>query len=183
MRCQQCRREALHPRHGPAEVRTIGQRVHMQMRPIPARERGVAAAVARPANGWLRAAVKSRPGRGHNACPRPEINSTCIDNLVRPTAISSLSSRVPHHRGATEGHRYLGNLNWPPAHLPLDHGADAVREGLLALFGSLPGQARHTLTWDQGVELAHHEQIAPLLGDGGLLRLSGKPSRGAICSW
>jgi IS30 family transposase len=48
------------------------------------------------------------------------------------------------------------------AHLPADHGAGAVRDALTALPGTLPEQARLTLTGDQGPEMALHGQVAPL---------------------
>jgi IS30 family transposase len=51
-------------------------------------------------------------------------------------------------------------------HLPYDHGADAVRDGLVAALTRLPEAARRTLTWDQGSEMAHHQRIAPSLSEG-----------------
>nr|WP_233197124.1 IS30 family transposase [Cryobacterium sp. N21] len=44
-------------------------------------------------------------------------------------------------------------------HLPGDHGAITVREGLLAAIKTLPEHLVKTLTWDQGTELAQHRQI------------------------
>jgi len=44
-------------------------------------------------------------------------------------------------------------------HLPDNHGAVAVREGLLAAIATLPTHLRKSLTWDQGTELAQHRQI------------------------
>ena len=55
-------------------------------------------------------------------------------------------------------------------HLPLDHGAEAVRDWLIAAFSGLPPAARPTLTWDQGSEMAYHNDIAPLLRDGVFFR-------------
>jgi IS30 family transposase len=51
-------------------------------------------------------------------------------------------------------------------HLPACHDAEAVRDGLLAVLASLPEAARNTLTWDQGCEMAFHDQVAPLLREG-----------------
>ncbi|WP_417629208.1 IS30 family transposase [Paeniglutamicibacter kerguelensis] len=46
-------------------------------------------------------------------------------------------------------------------HLPNDHGAVAVREGLVKTLNALPTHLRKSLTWDQGTELARHRQITP----------------------
>ena len=45
-------------------------------------------------------------------------------------------------------------------HLPVDHGAAAVRDAIAAAIMTLPGELRRTLTWDQGVELAAHAPIS-----------------------
>ena len=50
--------------------------------------------------------------------------------------------------------------------LPACHDAEAVRDGLMAVLASLPETARNTLTWDQGCEMAFHDQVAPLLREG-----------------
>ena len=42
--------------------------------------------------------------------------------------------------------------------------ADAVRHAITTAFGSLPGGLRRTLTWDQGKELALHQQITASTG-------------------
>jgi len=44
-------------------------------------------------------------------------------------------------------------------HLPDDHSATAVRDGLLATIKTLPDHLRKSLTWDQGSELARHAEI------------------------
>jgi transposase, IS30 family len=44
-------------------------------------------------------------------------------------------------------------------HLPLDHGAVAVRDAIAVAILTLPAALRQSLTWDQGVELAAHAQI------------------------
>ena len=45
-------------------------------------------------------------------------------------------------------------------HLPDDHGALAVQEAMIAKMSQLPQILRQTLTWDQGIEMANHAQIA-----------------------
>ena len=44
-------------------------------------------------------------------------------------------------------------------HLPDGHGAEAVRDRLVAAITTLPEQLRRSLTWDQGSELAQHQAI------------------------
>ncbi|MFC6406926.1 IS30 family transposase [Planobispora longispora] len=50
--------------------------------------------------------------------------------------------------------------------LPTGHAAVNVRDGLLAAFADIPEDARWTLTWDQGAEMALHHQVAPLFREG-----------------
>jgi IS30 family transposase len=45
-------------------------------------------------------------------------------------------------------------------HLPLDHGGEAVRDGLIATMRTLPEQLRRSLTWDQGCEMARHREFS-----------------------
>lgn len=45
-------------------------------------------------------------------------------------------------------------------HLPDDHGAAAVQDAMVAAMAQLPATLRRTLTWDQGIEMANHVQIA-----------------------
>ncbi len=42
--------------------------------------------------------------------------------------------------------------------------AEAMCEGIIAALGQLPAQLRRTLTWDQGKELAMHQQISEHTG-------------------
>jgi transposase, IS30 family len=44
-------------------------------------------------------------------------------------------------------------------HLPGDHGAEAVRDAIVAQINTLPTALRGSLTWDQGIELARHTEI------------------------
>ena len=47
--------------------------------------------------------------------------------------------------------------------------------GLRDAFADLPDDARLTLTWDQGSEMAGHDQIATLFRDGVFFAHAGKP--------
>ena len=44
-------------------------------------------------------------------------------------------------------------------HLPDGHGAETVRDALVASITTLPEHLRRSLTWDQGTELAQHQAI------------------------
>jgi transposase, IS30 family len=45
-------------------------------------------------------------------------------------------------------------------HLPDNHGACAVQDAMAIAMSQLPAVLKKTLTWDQGVELSNHVQIA-----------------------
>jgi IS30 family transposase/molybdenum-dependent DNA-binding transcriptional regulator ModE len=45
-------------------------------------------------------------------------------------------------------------------HLPGNHTAETVRDGLIETMGSLPAHLRGSLTWDQGVEMAKHKAFS-----------------------
>jgi IS30 family transposase len=49
-------------------------------------------------------------------------------------------------------------------HLPGAHSADIVQEAMVTKMAALPEQLRLSLTWDQGVEMANHVQIAEATG-------------------
>ncbi len=44
-------------------------------------------------------------------------------------------------------------------YLPTDHGAEAVRDEMIAAIARMPARIRKTVTWDQGAEMAHHLAI------------------------
>ncbi|CAM5307482.1 Integrase catalytic region OS=Tsukamurella paurometabola (strain ATCC 8368 / DSM / CCUG 35730/ CIP 100753 / JCM 10117 / KCTC 9821 / NBRC 16120 / NCIMB 702349 / NCTC 13040) OX=521096 GN=Tpau_1134 PE=3 SV=1 [Tsukamurella paurometabola] len=49
-------------------------------------------------------------------------------------------------------------------HLPGGHSAEEVRDVLVSLIGNLPGHLRGSLTWDQGCEMAAHQQFTVATG-------------------
>jgi IS30 family transposase len=44
-------------------------------------------------------------------------------------------------------------------HLPKDHTAETVRDGLITTMATLPAHLRGSLTWDQGAEMAAHKSF------------------------
>ncbi len=44
-------------------------------------------------------------------------------------------------------------------HLPNDHAAETVRDGLIATMSTLPVALKKSLTWDQGAEMAAHKSF------------------------
>jgi IS30 family transposase len=44
-------------------------------------------------------------------------------------------------------------------HLPDGHGAEDVRDALVDAVSALPSHVRRSLTWDQGVEMARHDEF------------------------
>ncbi len=49
-------------------------------------------------------------------------------------------------------------------HLPGEHTAEAVRDVLVTLIGTLPEHLRGSLTWDQGAEMAAHKAFRVATG-------------------
>ena len=60
-------------------------------------------------------------------------------------------------------------------HLPAGHSAEALLAGIRLTMAHLPAVARKTLTWDQGSEMASHDQIASLFSEGVFFAHAGKP--------
>ena len=48
--------------------------------------------------------------------------------------------------------------------LPVDHTAVSVNAAVTAAFAQLPAHVTRTLTWDQGVEMARHRELATATG-------------------
>ncbi len=66
-------------------------------------------------------------------------------------------------------------------HLPGGHDADAVCDALCATFRAMTAHERRTLTWDQGPEMAAHEDIGRLLSDGVFFAHPGAPWQRGTC--
>ena len=60
-------------------------------------------------------------------------------------------------------------------HLPDGRRADHLHVGLVRAMCDLPAEARRTLTWDQGSEMACHDQLAELFVDGVFFAYPGRP--------
>lgn len=61
-------------------------------------------------------------------------------------------------------------------HLPNGHSVDSLLTALTQLLGEeIPDQARHTLSWDQGSEMALHDELAHLFSDGAFFANPGRP--------
>jgi len=48
--------------------------------------------------------------------------------------------------------------------LPIDHTAQSVNNAAIAAFAPLPAHMKRTLTWDQGVEMARHQELSAATG-------------------
>jgi hypothetical protein len=96
--------------------------------------------------------IDHRPGE---ASARQRIGDWEGDLIIGRSSRSAIGTLVDRSS------RYLRLV-----HLPASHDARALREELTRVLASLPETARLTLTWDQGSEMAMHDQIAPLLRDG-----------------
>src|SRR4051794_24771609 len=60
-------------------------------------------------------------------------------------------------------------------HLPDGHGAEQLRVAMAPVLAGLPALARRTLTWDQGSEMACHDQLAEYFADGIFFAHPGSP--------
>ena len=60
-------------------------------------------------------------------------------------------------------------------HLPAGHDSEALRDSLQVALDAIPQQIRKTLTWDQGSEMARHDEVAHLLSEGVFFAEAGRP--------
>jgi IS30 family transposase len=81
------------------------------------------------------------------------LNSSAIGTLVERTTRFTMLLHLPR----MVGHGDTAPVkNGPPL---AGHGAEAVRDAIVASIVTLPAQLRRSLTWDQGAEMAQHVQL------------------------
>lgn len=80
------------------------------------------------------------------------LRSSAIGTLVERTSRFTMLLYLPR----LEGFGKARTKNGPPV---AGHGAEAVRNAITETITSLPEQLRRSLTWDQGTELAQHDQL------------------------
>jgi transposase, IS30 family len=81
------------------------------------------------------------------------LNNSAIGTLVERTTRFTMLLHLP----PMDGHGLQPRVkNGPPL---AGHGAEAVRDAVVATITSLPEQLRRSLTWDQGAEMAQHVQL------------------------
>jgi IS30 family transposase len=81
------------------------------------------------------------------------LNSSAIGTLVERTTRFTLLLHLPPMPGHAPGHHIK---NGPAL---TGHGAAAVRNAIAMKIAALPEQLRKSLTWDQGAEMAQHDQL------------------------
>jgi IS30 family transposase len=81
------------------------------------------------------------------------LNTSAIGTLVERTTRFTMLLHLPPMEGRGEQPRVK---NGPPL---AGHGAEAVRDAIAKVIGTLPEQLRRSLTWDQGTEMAQHAQL------------------------
>ena len=79
---------------------------------------------------------------------------SAIGTLVERTTRFTMLLHLPR----MDGHGNTAPVkNGPPL---AGHGAEAVRDAIVAAITSLPAQLRRSLTWDQGAEMATHHAFS-----------------------
>ena len=81
------------------------------------------------------------------------LGSSAIGTLVERTTRFTMLLHLPR----MEGHGTAKSIKNGPA--LAGHGAEAVRDAIVATMMELPAHLRRSLTWDQGAEMAQHAQL------------------------
>jgi IS30 family transposase len=126
--------------------------------------------------------LRKRRRRAHERTPRFIAPALLIDH--RPAVVNE-RSRVGDWEGdlitGRGGLSAIGTLVCRRSryikliHLPGRRTAEKLIVGMHQTVSELPESVRLTLTWDQGSEMAGHDQIAALFGEGVFLAHAGKP--------
>jgi IS30 family transposase len=80
--------------------------------------------------------------------------SSAVGTLVERTTRFTMLLHLPRLKEFTADALGEENRGWS------GHGALAVREAIAESIATLPEQLRRSLTWDQGIEMAYHAQLA-----------------------
>ena len=80
------------------------------------------------------------------------LGSSAIGTLVERTTRFTMLLHLPR----MESYGAPRTKNGPAL---AGHGAEAVRDAIVASIATLPEQLRRSLTWDQGAEMAQHAQL------------------------
>jgi IS30 family transposase len=126
--------------------------------------------------------LRKRRRRPHERSPRFISAGKLIDR--RPPAVES-RGRLGDWEGdlitGRNGRSAIGTLLERRSryirlvHLPGGRSAHELRYGLLQALADLPPCALRTLTWDQGSEMARHDEIAVLFAEGVFFAYPGSP--------
>jgi IS30 family transposase len=126
--------------------------------------------------------LRKRRRRAHERTPRFIAPALLIDH--RPT-VAAERGRVGDWEGdlitGRGGLSAIGTLVCRRSryikliHLPGRRTAEGLILGIREALTDLPESVRFTLTWDQGSEMAGHDQIAALFGEGVFFAHAGKP--------
>ena len=81
------------------------------------------------------------------------LHSSAIGTLVERTTRFTMLLHLPRMPGHDKQQRVK---NGPPL---AGHGAQAVRDAIAETITTLPQQLRRSLAWDQGAEMAQHDQL------------------------
>ena len=86
------------------------------------------------------------------------LGSSAIGTLVERTTRFTMLLHLPRMPGHGDGPRVK---NGPAL---AGHGAEAVRDAIARTITTLPQQLRRSLTWDQGAEMAKHNELPVMTG-------------------
>jgi len=86
------------------------------------------------------------------------LGSSAIGTLVERTTRFTMLLHLPRMLGHGDGPRVK---NGPAL---AGHGAEAVRDAIARTIMTLPQQMRRSLTWDQGAEMAKHNELPVMTG-------------------